>query len=340
MNMFRPKWQKISTSLVFFTVLGMSSWTVGAAELPGAGKSVQPVFTEDQAAVFQLEVALEGLRRLGYDVKDTKNVDIPAAHIALSQGDADIYAQNWDPLQNAFYERAGGSAKLTRVGNLVKGALQGYLIDKATADKYKIRYLEQLKDPTIAKLFDGDGDGRADLIGCPPGWGCEKAIEFQLDAYNLRDTVEHIQGDFTVTHVDAVTRQKAGQSILYYAYTPLWLGQILVPGKEVVWLEVEETKLPPEEKSAVTISPDGKNLGWAVNNIRIVANNSFLEANAGAKKFFELLTIPLADVNAENLLVYNGEKTDEQIRHHVEQWVKDNAAEFDSWIAEAIKAAQ
>ncbi|WP_432288488.1 glycine betaine ABC transporter substrate-binding protein [Aminobacter sp. BA135] len=39
-----------------------------------------------------------------------------------------------------------------------------------------------------------DGNGKADLYGCEPGWGCERVIEHQLDAYGLRDTVEEKQG--------------------------------------------------------------------------------------------------------------------------------------------------
>ncbi|OLT68771.1 hypothetical protein BI334_30540 [Moorena producens 3L] len=34
---------------------------------------------------------------------------------------------------------------------------------------------EQLKNPKIAKLFDSDGDGKANLTGCNPGWGMELA---------------------------------------------------------------------------------------------------------------------------------------------------------------------
>jgi len=156
----------------------------------------------------------------------------------------------------------------------------------------------------------------------------------------LRDTVEHIQGDFTATHLDAVTRAKAGQSVLYYTYTPLWLGQILVPGRDVEWLEVQEVKLPPDEITDNTKLPDGKNVGWAMNNIRVTGNKSFLEANPAAQKLFELVTIPIADVNAENLLVYEGEKSNEQIQKHAEDWINANSAQFDQWIAEATNAAK
>lgn len=58
--------------------------------------------------------------------------------------------------------------KFYRQGTYVSGAAQGYLIDKKTADKYKITNIAQLKDPKFAALFDADGNGKADLAGVTP----------------------------------------------------------------------------------------------------------------------------------------------------------------------------
>ncbi|MDT1847641.1 proline/glycine betaine ABC transporter substrate-binding protein ProX, partial [Acinetobacter baumannii] len=89
-------------------------------------------------------------------------------------------AVHWDPLHSDYYDNAGGDAKLLRTGSYAGPAAQGYLIDKATADKYDITNIDQLRDPGIAKLFDHDGDGKADLTGCDPGWGCEAMIEHHM----------------------------------------------------------------------------------------------------------------------------------------------------------------
>lgn len=64
--------------------------------------------------------------------------------------------------------------------------MQGYQIDKETAETYQITNLGQLKDPQIAKLFDSDDDGKVNLTGCNPGWGGELVIEHHLDVYGLR----------------------------------------------------------------------------------------------------------------------------------------------------------
>lgn len=51
--------------------------------------------------------------------------------------------------------------------------MQGYLIDKKTADEYKITHISQLSDPKLAKLFDSNGDGKADLVGASAGWAAK-----------------------------------------------------------------------------------------------------------------------------------------------------------------------
>ena len=78
---------------------------------------------------------------------------------------------------------------------------------------------------------------------------------------------------------------------------------------------------------------------FSVNNIRIIANNEFLKANPVAKKWFELVTIPIDDVNKENLQIQEGQKSFEDIRHHAEEWIAGHQQQFDAWLEEA-KAAK
>lgn len=229
-------------------------------------------------------------------------------HVAVGLGDADYNAHSWVPMHDAFYEKVGGKDKVTRVGTLVEGAVQGYLIDKKTADQYGIKTINDLTDPDLAKIFDANGDGKADLTGCNPGWGCERVIEHHMDAYDLKKTVTHNQGSYFALIADTISRYKSGEPILYYTWSPQWVSGVLVPGEDVTWLAVTHTDLPEEEKGANTVTPDGKNLGFSVNSIHVLANNKFLEANPAARRFFELAQIPINDIGAQNLKMRDGEK--------------------------------
>lgn len=301
---------------------------------PAAAEQVKPAWSGITEELFQTYVVSQGLKDLGYDVAEPTQVQIQLAHTAIANGELTFYGAHWVPLHDTFWKESGGDEKLMRVGNLAKNSLQGYLIDKKTADATGIKYLEELKDPEKAKLFDIDGNGKADLYGCEPGWGCERVIEHQLTAFGLRDTVEHKQGGYFAIIPDAIERIKAGKPTLYYTWTPLWVSGVLRPGKEVTWLNVKEAPLPDGQSGNTTVEGLG-NLGFPVNDQKVIANTAFLKANPSAKKFFELVAIPIEDINAENNLVANGEKSNEQIMKHATDWIAAHKADWDKWIAEA-----
>ncbi|MER9127915.1 glycine betaine/L-proline ABC transporter substrate-binding protein ProX [Mesorhizobium sp. M0959] len=322
---------KINTVILTSVLLGISSMT-------HAADRVRPAWNGTPDTLFQTYVVIQGLKDLGYDVADPVQLPIEMYHIAIGSGDLDFNAEHWEPLHKAFWEKAGGAAKLMPIGKLWTNAVQGYLIDKKTADTIGIRYLEDLKDPKKAKLFDIDGDGKADLYGCDPGWGCERVIEHQLDAYGLRKTVTHLQGGYNIIIPDAIERAKEGKPVLYYSWTPFWLSTVLQPGKDVVWLNVKETSLPDGQRGNTTV-PGLGNLGFPVNDVMVIANTAFLKANPSATKFFELVQIPTEDINAENQFIFKGEKSNEQILHRTKGWIAAHTSEWDKWIAEA-KAAK
>ena len=306
-----------------------------AANQPGKGIKVTPTYPGVDQVLFQLDVVTEGLKKLGYEIEPTLELEMVTMHVAVAQGDADFLANHWDPIHNHLYEKVGGDKTVSKVGVIIEGAIQGYLIDKATAEKYGITSIDQLKDPKIAKLFDADGDDKADLTGCNPGWGCEKVIEHHMDAYGLRDTVEHVQGSYFALMADTIARYKQNQSILYYTWTPQWVSGILAPGEDTVWLTVPYTSLPKEQEGAITTLPDGRNLGHSIVKIWTFANKKFVDANPPAKRFLELVKIPIADINAQNLLMKNGENKPADIKKHVQEWINAHQAQFDAWVEEA-----
>ena len=325
--------------LLLACVLGAAfTAAVGAAELPGKGVEVQPLKSSIAEETFQTLLVMKALEKLGYDVKPIKEIEYAAGHIAIANGDATFLADHWDPLHTDFYEKAGGDNKLFRKGVYAPRGLQGYLIDKKTADAHKITNLGQFKDPAIARLFDANGDGKADLTGCTPGWGCEKVIEHHLDAYGLRDTVTHNQGSYSAIIADTIARYKQGGSVFYYTWTPYWVSGVLVPNKDVVWLQVPFSALPGERKDVDTSLPDGSNYGFQANNQRIVANKAFADAHPDAARLFESMRVSSNDISAQNLRMRDGEDSAKAIERHADAWIRANQARFDSWI-EAAKAA-
>lgn len=314
---------------------GNQSTKVG---LPGKGVKVRPGSATSAGAQFISEIIRIGLENLGYEVEELKQLNPTSLFIALGNDEIDV-SPTLENLYANFFEKAGGEKKMEVVGMFADSAfLQGYLIDKKTAEQYKITNLVQLKDPKLAKLFDSDSDGKANLTGCNPGLACELIIDHHLKVYGLENTVKQDKGELEVLKADIIARYQQGKPVLYYSWNLNWLTSVLQPGKDVVWMEVPFTSLPGEKGKEVTqkdTTVSGKNLGIAVDRARIVASRQFLSANPAAKRWFELVQVPFEDIITQEKLAHEGKNRPKDIRRNAEEWVKNHQALVDGWLEEA-----
>ena len=331
--------RRLATAALSACALALTAPALAAdPPLPGQGVTVQPIKSSIAEETFQTLLVMKALTQLGYDVKPIREVEYATGHLALANGDATFLATHWDPLHDNYFHNSGGEARLWRDNTYSGGAIQGYLVDKKTADAHGITNLSQLADPAIARLFDVDGDGKADLTGCTPGWGCEAQIEAQLTAYKLRDTVTHVSGNYSALIADVIQRFKAGQPVFYFTWTPYWVSSVMVPGQDVTWLQVPFSAMPGAQAGQDTALPNGRNYGSVINHQRILANRAFIDANPAAKKLFQVMQLPVADITAQNHAMNNGANTERDIERHVDGWIKAHQTLFDGWLDEARSA--
>ncbi|MBH8578999.1 glycine betaine/L-proline ABC transporter substrate-binding protein ProX [Bisbaumannia pacifica] len=305
---------------------------------PGEGVSVTPIFPSVAEEHFRGQIAIMGLEELGYTVEAPRETEYAGILLGLAYGEGDFTVHAWDKLHDDFYQQVGGDEALVKAGEIIPGVLQGYLIDRATAEAHGISSLEDLRDPEIAALFDVDGDGRADLTGCNPGWGCEQVIDYHLLSYGLADTVTHHRGPYFSRMADIIARHEQGEPILYYTWVPQWISGVLVPGEDVVWLEVPHTSLP-DGNNDVNTHFNGQNLGFAVDAIQALLNRDFAEQNPAAREFLAQVQLTTEDESAQNLRMQEGEASPEDIRRHAAEWIEAHRDQFDAWLAEARAAA-
>ncbi|MFM2486804.1 glycine betaine/L-proline ABC transporter substrate-binding protein ProX [Celerinatantimonas yamalensis] len=329
----RLTWKKLSLA-AFGCMLGTQA---SAAALPGEGVSVEPVYTV-QEEMFQTIIVDKALEKLGYSVQAPKMVDYNVGYTSIANGDVTFMTTNWDPLHDAKYAKAGGDKVFYRKGYYITGAAQGYLIDKKTAEKYHITNIAQLKNPKIAKLFDADGDGKADLTGCNPGWGCAAVTNYQMKKFGLSKTVDLKEGNYSAVIANTIARYRAGKPVIYYTWTPNWVGGILVPGKDVVWLQVPFSAIPGDPNADTALS-NGKNYGFNMNSERIVANKKWAQKNPAAAKLFAIMKLNIKDVSSENLMMRKGQSSEAEITQHADEWIKSHQSEFNQWIEQAKQAA-
>jgi glycine betaine/proline transport system substrate-binding protein len=260
----------------------------------------------------------------------------------------DYWVNGWFPMHDAqtpddFDEKAA------KAGYVVKaGGLQGYLVSKKEVEEFGITSLEDFKRPEVKKAFDSNGDGKADLTACPPGWGCEKAIEHHMNVYGLEDHINPVKAAYEAGMASALGDYKSGKPVFFYTWTPNWTVFKFKPGEDVMWINVPEIMPSDAQKGSedrMTVSgvagavSDPVKLGFVVSDIMVVANKKFLADNPAAAKFLELFELPLADINEQNTRMNEGEKSDKDIARHVEDWLAKNQEKWNGWLEEARKAA-
>ncbi len=325
---------------------GTVSWA--GTSLPGKGITLQPARATWDTGFFQEAIVSKGLEAMGYKVKPPKDLANPIAYKSICLGDIQYWTNGWYP-NHISQTPKNFDEKAEWVGMLMKsGGLQGYLVSKDAVDKYNIKSLDDFKREEVKKAFDKNHDGKADLTACPPGWGCENVIAHHMKAYDLEGSINPVKAAYNAGMADAIGAYKNGEPIFFYTWAPNWTTGILVPGKDVMWINVpkiipKETQKPMAENMTGSVPgavSDPVKLGFVISDIRVVANKKFLNENPAARKFFELFKLSSADVNAQNKRMHTGEKTQKDIERHADEWIAKNQATWDKWIAESLKAAQ
>ena len=329
--------------------LGAAVTIQADGHMPGKGVKVQPARATWNTGFFQEALVRKALTEMGYDVKKPKDLQNPIFYKTVSLGDVDYWTNGWFPnhdgqLPKGFYDKAD------KIGYVVKaGGLQGYLVSKKHVDQFNIKSLDDFKREEVKEAFDKNRDGKADLTACPPGWGCEQVIAHHMKVYDLDDHINPVKASYEAGMAAAMAAYKSGEPIFFYTWAPNWTIFKLKPGTDVMWINVPEI-MPKESQMAgkdrMEVSgvegavSDPVKLGFVVSDIQIVANKKFMDANPAAKKFFEVFTLPLGDINEQNTKMNEGEKSDKDIARHVDEWIAKNQATWDGSLAEARKAAK
>lgn len=311
---------------------------------PGKGTSITMAQPTWDTGWFHTEIYRQMLIELGYDVSQPMTLDNPVFYEAVGFGDVTLWLEGWFPMHQSYAPSFGSGAEV--VGMVAKaGAMDGYLVDKATADRLNITNLADFKRPEVQAAFDRNGDGKADLVSCPAGWMCETTIDFHVDAYGLRDHVNTINANYSASMADAIAAYEAGESIFFYTWVPNWTVDALVPGKDVVWIEVPEVILPEGLKHLEEVSiqsgvagcvNDPCRIGLPVSDIVPVVNSAFIKENPAVRSLLENARIPMPDIIAQNAAMNAG---DSNISAQAAVWIADNRSLVDGWLEKARAAS-
>ena len=311
------------------------------------GKPVQVAQSDSLGANYVVtQIGIAGLRKLGYRVT-LSTVNTTMFFLAAAQRDLDLAMDINFPQQEPGFRKVSAKAQTVGRGLIEGGGTNGYLIDKKTADAYRITNLAQLRDPRIAALFGHDG--RADLINCDASWSCGEVVDYQIARFGLSGTVHSIRGKYEALMVEVVSRVQRGEPVFFYAWSPSWMNKMLVPGRDVVWLPTPFDALPdsvPDKGSALTPGvvgcaggADPCRMAMSAWNYETVASREFIASHPDVKRLFEQMSFPQSDWSAwEQAISASGGGSDRSIRKLAEEWIGIHQREFDTWVASARAA--
>ena len=265
----------------------------------------------------QAAIYAQLIEELGHEVTDPAAAELRpySFYPALAAGQYDLWANGWFPLHDIFLEGENVTGQAVElpiepVGwQVAGGGGEGIMVDKATADRLGITSMDGVA--ANAGVFDNNGNGKADFIGCNVGWGCQIAFNEQIANESWGAGVEQISGTYDQLIRGVIDEIAAGEPALFYAWTPNWTSTVLVPGQNAVWVQSD------------------------INDIRAVANTDFLDRNPDIRRLLEVVAIPLADIAAQNARMAAGEYSEADIEADAEAWIADNRAQVDDWLATA-----
>jgi len=338
----------------------------GDGALPGDGVSVTVARASWTTGYMQAAIYSALLGELGYDVSEPADLELDPGqfYIALAQGDADFWANSWNPGHLSWHdgEMTDGSLvgeHITVIGEeLMASGLEGFLTNPDIVAEHGILTLDQINDdPDLIAIYDADdsvpGDGKVQILGCPESWTCDD-IANEMIEFAGWENIEQTKAGYDAMIAEAVGRAADGKAFIAYTWSPSGYLTQLVPGDNAIWLAVEQSSvldgsITPDWNFSTTppaglpegecSNPDACYLGWAAADIQVTANNEFLAANPSAAALFEQVQLSVVDVALQNVLYDGGENTTADVNRHADEWIATNRDKADAWIAAALAAA-
>jgi ABC-type proline/glycine betaine transport system substrate-binding protein/ABC-type amino acid transport substrate-binding protein len=297
----------------------------------------------------QVEIVAQLIEELGYSVNTSQVFSTEEFYEALGRGDTDLWLDTWLPDHDPYIDRVSATGvQLAMSTPITDPAVQGYRIDLKTANALTITSIADFRDPKIAEKFDLDGNGKADLIGCNPGWDCKTTIDRHIQAYGLSDTVEQISDNYDYQIRQTIERYKRGEPVLFFTWKPHAVNRILTPDEKTRWLTVPEA-LPVDDELGRPLPKPIEDLegctanpcltGFPETAVRPASRQDFLQLQPAIAQLLERVFIPIDVIETQLVARMNGEDTPEDLDRYAQEWIAANRSQVDAWLAEANESS-
>ena len=302
--------------LLLTVVLALSLVTAGCAEK----QEKHTIFcwgqwSGDWLTIYVPKILLE--EEFGYTT-EIAELSIPAGFAAIGAGEADLWTDSWQPNQKHLWDKY--DATIDPLGVIYTDCFQGWLVPKWVFEQYGITTSADLNDPEIAKMFDVDGDGIGDLLGCDAAWTCGVRNDELLVEKGLDTLYKQVYAAEVMMEIAIEGYLKKHEPVLFYMYKPHPFFIKFPVGESVVWMEDAEED-------------------WGVVEVYKFGNVDWIAANPQAAELLRQVEMLPEDI--EWIMAQIDEKGDATavLEALVREWMAEHQTEIDSWL-KAAKAAK
>ena len=140
---------------------------------------------------------------------------------AMDKGAMHLHAEGWKPNHDNFFNKYVVEAKTVKSSDAQGAdAGQGICTTEDTAKRTGLKRVTDLTNPTMAKNFDTDGDGKGEIWIGAAGWGSTPTEQIKAKSYGYDATMKLkvMEEALAIAELDAAIEKK--QNIVFFCYFP------------------------------------------------------------------------------------------------------------------------
>ena len=292
--------------------------------VPGCGPKQEKhiIFTTgawsgDWLTIYPIKILLE--EEFGYTT-EIAETSTPLAWTAVGTGSADLWSNGWLPNQQDLWDKYFDT--VVNLGTIYGGGphdpcLQFWAVPTYTSEEYGITSITDLENPDFVEMFDVDGDGIGDILGCDAAWRCAAVNDQMVIDYGFEGIYEQKYGSESMMMAAIEGSLKKNEPVLFYMYTPHPFFVDYPIGEGVTILE------DPLE-------------GWGeLATIIKAANKEWVEANPEAANLIRQVKMTQDDIAWSMAEIAARGDDVETLTAITREWMAAHQAEIDAWVAAA-----
>ncbi len=246
------------------------------------------------------------------------------------KGDIDVHPDVWLPNQESFTKKyVDGAGTVVLSSNAYEGN-QGFCVSKNFGEKHKVTDIADLGRPDVAKLMDGDSNGKGEMWIGAPGWASANVNEVKVRDYGLLDFIEPVRAEESVKNARVKDSIAKDEGYAFYCYKPhaIWFMFDVVMLSEPTYDPAKYKMVQPsdspnwyDESSVATKD--------ALKNVQIAWSKTLGERSPAIAEFFANFKLTAEDVSGFAYEISGKGRDPAEV---AAEWVANNSDRVDAWL--------